>query len=177
MSASESGDSETVSAFDLPPPQPCRRCSSSGRAVAEHEQRDALRALDELVDEVEQRVVRPVQVLEHEDERALFGHSLEEPAPRRERLLWLDAPSSRKPGERTQLPLDPLRLGRVAADVVDGARELLLRARAVSLSRMPACALTISASAQNVTPSPYGQRATLPPADELASSSTARNSS
>ena len=40
----------------------------------------------ELVHEVEERLVGPVQVLEHEDERAQLGHRLEEVAPGRERL-------------------------------------------------------------------------------------------
>ena len=61
---------------------------------AEHEQRNAARPLDEVVDEVEQRVVGPMQVLEDEDERTLFRERLEEPAPGRERLAALRRPPS-----------------------------------------------------------------------------------
>ena len=53
-----SGESASVSAFDLPPPQAGRRSSSSGRAVADDEERDTARPVDEVVDEVEQ-VRRP----------------------------------------------------------------------------------------------------------------------
>ena len=39
-----------------------------------------------MVDEVEQAVVCPVEVLEDEDERVLLGERFEEPPPGRERL-------------------------------------------------------------------------------------------
>ena len=54
---------------------------------ADHEQRDVGHPVDQLVDEVEQALVRPVQVLEDEHERALLGKGLEEAAPGREGLV------------------------------------------------------------------------------------------
>ena len=39
-----------------------------------------------MVDEVEHAVVCPVQILEHEDERPLFRHRLEQATPRPEGL-------------------------------------------------------------------------------------------
>ena len=75
---SASGGERDRSAFGFPPPQPARRSSSSGRAVASDEQRHVAHPVDELVDEVEQRVVGPVQILEHEHRRAAAR-----PAPRR----------------------------------------------------------------------------------------------
>ena len=65
----------------LPPAQSGRRSSSSGRAVATTRSGTPLNAADELVDEVEKRVVRPVQVLEDEHERTLVRERLEEVPP------------------------------------------------------------------------------------------------
>ena len=81
-----SGASESVGAFSLPPPQPGRRSSSSGRAVQTTSSGTSVDPVDEVVDEVEQAVVRPVEVLEDEHERALLGERLEEAPPGRERL-------------------------------------------------------------------------------------------
>ena len=99
-----------------------------GARGAEHEQRHAARALDELVDEVEQRVVGPVQILEHEHQRPPLGQRLEEAAPGGERLSALRSPrsSSAETDERPQMALEPLRLGRVDPRLADGAAELLL---------------------------------------------------
>ena len=75
-----------MSAFGFPPPQPARRASSSGRAVHDHENRNPACPVDEVVDEVEQALVGPVQVFEDEHERPLLGERLEEAPPGRERL-------------------------------------------------------------------------------------------
>ena len=84
--SSESAESASVVAFSLPPPQPGRRSRSSGRAVRDDEEWHVRDPFDELVHEVEERLVGPVQVLEDEDERAQLRHRLEEVAPGRERL-------------------------------------------------------------------------------------------
>ena len=130
-----------------------------GPGGAEDQQRHAARPVDEVVDEVEQRVVGPVQVLEDEDERALVGDRLEEAAPGREGLVAAVARClvGVEPGERAQAPLDPCGVGRIVDESLDRLAKLLPRPRlGPSDSRIPACALTISPSAQNVTPSPYG---------------------
>ena len=93
----ESGESESVVAFGLPPPQPGRRASSSGRAVPTTRSGTPRRPVDEVVDEVEQAVVGPVQVLEDEHERALLGDALEEPPPRGERLAAAVVRAARSP--------------------------------------------------------------------------------
>ena len=49
--------------------------------------RDATAPFDEVVDEVERAGIGPVEVLEHEHDRALGGDPLEERPPRREQLL------------------------------------------------------------------------------------------
>ena len=59
------------------------------------EQRHARRPVDEMVDEVEQAFVGPVEILEDEDERALVGDPLEEAPPGGERLLLVVAPAAR----------------------------------------------------------------------------------
>ena len=53
---------------------------------ADDEQRDAVHPVDQPVDEVEQPVVGPVQILEDEHARPALGDGLEEAAPRGERL-------------------------------------------------------------------------------------------
>ena len=45
------------------------------------EERHTGRPVDEVIDEVEQAVVGPLEVLENEHERPLVGERLEEPAP------------------------------------------------------------------------------------------------
>ena len=51
------------------------------------EQRHVGEPVDEFVDEVEQVVVRPVQVLEHEHCRSLLGEALDESPPRGEAFV------------------------------------------------------------------------------------------
>ena len=150
--------SRTVAALTLPPPQPGLRSSSSGRAVHDHEQRHVARPFDQVVHEVEQALVRPLEVLEDEDQRAPLRKRLEEAPPGGERLARADPRSA--PG--------PSRARRAAAAAGPPSPRPRRRPRAVrtlrsslsaatfaeSVSRMPACALTISLSAQYVTPSP-----------------------
>jgi hypothetical protein len=66
-----------------------------------------------VIHEIEQAVVRPMQVLEHEHERPLPGKGLEVAAPGGERLATvvtaqLDA--GLEPDQRAQVPLDPFRI-------------------------------------------------------------------
>ena len=59
---------------------------------ADDEQRDPLRPVGEVLEEVEKRLVGPVDVLDDEHERPFLGDALEEAPPGRERLLsrrWL----------------------------------------------------------------------------------------
>ena len=77
------------------------------------EQRHVGDPVDELVDEVEQALVRPVEVLEDEHERTLLGEALEEPSPGGEGLVAA-VPAElrllREAGEREQVRLDPGRV-------------------------------------------------------------------
>src|SRR5512133_1015003 len=84
----------------------------------------------QLVDEVEEAVVRPVQVLEHEHERTLLRERFEEPAPRRKCLVspigrTAGVAVAREPGERTHVRGDPARLRLVLQQASDRSAELL----------------------------------------------------
>ena len=82
-----------------------------------------------MVDEVQQALVRPVEILEDDDERALLREPLEEPPPRREAL---DAPipcRSRfgavgESEQRLELAGDPRCLGGLRDHVLDRRAEL-----------------------------------------------------
>jgi hypothetical protein len=75
-----------------------------------------------VVDEVEQVVVRPVEVLDYEHDRMLVGEPLDEPPPRGERL---DAPVAAalgvhwQPDEWAEVRLDPGVAGGVAELALD----------------------------------------------------------
>ena len=123
----------------------------------ENEQRHAGRPLDETVDEIEEAVVRPVQILEHEHRRPLLAHRLEEATPGGERLAAaLAAPTGVRPEahEWPQVTDDPFRLGRILDEHGNRIRELPGRlVRRVALENA-ACAFVISPNAQKLIPSP-----------------------
>ena len=121
------------------------------------EERNVGHPVDELVEEVEQAVVGPVQVLHHEDERPLMGQRLEEVPPRGERFASPVACRARfrcEADEREKVRLDPDGIG-PSSIASSTARWIFAAASAGgSCSWMPACALTISPSAHSVIPSP-----------------------
>ena len=85
-----------------------------GPRRADDEERDPGRPVDEVVDEVEQAVVRPVQILEHEHEGAPFRHGFEEPAPGGKSLgstIAARLALLRQPDQRPQVRLDPCAVG------------------------------------------------------------------
>ena len=103
----------------------------SGRA--DHQHRHVGHPVGELVDEVEQAVVGPLEILEDEDERALCGEFLEEAPPGCEGLRSSAAPELRlvlEPGQRAQASGDPFCVGRVH-DFLGCSAELLARGRFV----------------------------------------------
>ena len=131
-----------------------------------------------MVEEVEQPFVGPVEVFEDEHERPPFAERLEEPTPGRERLVAALALRRLERDEWTEVALDPGRLLAIRDEVADrraGASPRQSRPRRVS--RIPACALTISPSAQNVTPSPYGRQRPRRQVTRPGSSASARWSS
>jgi hypothetical protein len=85
--------------------------------------------VDEVIDEVEQIVVGPVEILEHEYQGALLGERLEEAAPGREGFV-ASVPAGiafpAQPDERAQVALDPARARRVRNQIGDGLAKLRL---------------------------------------------------
>ena len=83
------------------PPAPIRAAVEQlGARRAQQHDRRAPRTADELVDEVEERGVGPVEILEDQDERVVVRHRLEEPAPRGEQVVAGDI--ARRPAEAEQ---------------------------------------------------------------------------
>ena len=158
VSASLRGASETMTELRIPPPHRGSRCSISGLAVHTISMREARRPLEHVLDEARPSgVVGPVQVLDHEHERADRRDRLEEAAPRGEGLRLLDGvrPAGRPGRAAGQAGPEPLALGGSSASPSTQRGELGATAvPASSDSRMPACAFTICPSAQYVTPSP-----------------------
>jgi len=90
--------------------------------AANDEQRDSAQPVDELVDEVEQALVGPVEVLENEHERPLLRQRLQKPPPCCERLTAAVAAEhglALQTDERAQVRLHPAGIARV----VDGVRD------------------------------------------------------
>ena len=167
VSSVESGDSEIVKRVRLAAAPSGPALQELGTRGAEHEQRNAPSALDELVDEVEQRIVRPVQILEHEHHRPALGQCFEVTAPGCRALLRAHEPSLGQTGERTQVALDPLRLRCLDAGLTDRAGQLLtslLGGVGLEDARFGLDDLAKRPEGHAVA---VWKRATLPPADEL----------
>src|SRR5205807_214650 len=78
-----------------PPRRPLVR--ELGPRKDKYEERQAVRPIEEVLDEVEQARVRPLHVLEHEDRRPPLGEPLEQDAPSREEILLIADRSCLKP--------------------------------------------------------------------------------
>ena len=89
---------------------------------AEDQHRDISHPVREMLDEVEQALVGPLQILEDEDERVIFGERFEEAPPRCERLVLRSGGVAGLPDERTQVCQHPVRV--LVDQLLDGAREL-----------------------------------------------------
>ena len=93
---------------------------------AEHEERDVGEPADQMLDEIDRRIVRPVQVLEYEHRRSVRGEVLDEPPPRGERFclaITEQRSASVETDEGAQVTFDPLGLVMVADDRRYGFRE------------------------------------------------------
>ncbi len=134
------------------------------------EQRDVRQPVDELVEEVEEALVRPVDVLDDDDERTLLGETLEEAAPGGERLVAAIASELCFAGEaeeREEMRLDArlvARAGeRVLDDLVDLRRDVLRRV----LLQDARLRLDDLAERPERDPVAVGEAASLAPGDEL----------
>ena len=112
---------------------------------------DALRPVGQVLEEAEQRRVGPVDVLHDQHERRALRDRLQEPAPGREQLLLRRRLACVDPEQRQQARAQPRQ---VVATRAATASSFAVATSGGSDSKMPACALTISPSAQNVIPSP-----------------------
>ena len=128
------------------------RSNNSGRVSATHEERLVLGPLEQVLDEVEQARVGPLDVLEHEHHRGLIRDPLEEVrhaanSARARPLRWLDAEQGEQCGS-TQ------RARRGRARTCRPSRRFARVVASSSVSASSARARIISPSAQKVMPSP-----------------------
>ena len=86
QSSPDSASSRIVVAFSLPPPQPGRSSSSSGRATQSREDRRIPRPVGDVLDQVEEDRLGPLDVVEDHDLRAFGSASLEQLAERELRV-------------------------------------------------------------------------------------------
>src|ERR671922_94050 len=99
-----------------------------GPGGGDDEDGDARGPVDQVVDEVEQALVGPVEVLDDDYERVELGEALEEPAPGGEALrtpVGACLLAVRKPDERLELPQDPRGLVMVGNRLLDDGAQLL----------------------------------------------------
>ena len=73
--------------FLVPAPQLGRRSARSGRASVKTKIGRIARPFDQVLDEVEEHAIRPVDVFEHHDRRPLVGDPLKQSARREQVLL------------------------------------------------------------------------------------------
>ncbi len=103
---------------------PIRAGLEQRRAGQGHDQdRSAGRILGEVLDEVEQAAVGPMEVVEQEHGRAAVRDPLEERPPGRERLLALPVRRAPDTEQRGQVRLDPAPLGVVGDELGQARRE------------------------------------------------------
>ena len=122
-----------------------------GSRGAEDEQGNVSRPVDQVVEEVEEPIVGPVEVLEDQHRRPPLRERFEKAAPRRGTLVraFVTRPSLlREPDERPEMPGDPAAFVSVGEQLRHGSIELVGRLALGSVSRIPASAFTISPSAQ-----------------------------
>ena len=88
-----SGSSRSDVAFSLPPPQPGCASRSSVRATQRRRIGASRDEVGDVLDEVEERRLGPLQVVEDDDQRPLRRARLEQPAERELRLRAATSPS------------------------------------------------------------------------------------
>jgi hypothetical protein len=87
------------------------------------------RPLEEVLDEVEQSGVRPVEILEQKDHRSRARHQLEQASPRREQILLIGRSALGQSEKVAKTRLDPGSLLRVGDEPLDGTAQLRLGRR------------------------------------------------
>ncbi len=102
-----------------------------GPRGADQDERRTRRPVGQMVEEVEQALVRPVKVFDHQHERAPGRERLERAAPGSKRIFPTLAYRSVEREQQPQVALDPLGLARVGHEIAHGAVQLRLRHRRV----------------------------------------------
>ena len=134
------------------------------------EQRNVRHPVDELVEEVEEALVGPVDVLDDDDERPLLGEPFEEAAPGGERLVSAIAAELRfagEPDEREQMRLDARLVARARERVLDGLVDLRRDLLGRVLLEDAGLRLDDLAERPQRDPVAVGEAAPLAPGDEL----------
>jgi hypothetical protein len=98
-----------------------------GPCEREHEDRKAARPLEQVLEELDQRGVGPLNVLDDEDHRVLLGHPLEEQAPGGEEVLPVGRDAVGEPEQVPEPGLDERTLLRVRDDLLDHRGQLAER--------------------------------------------------
>src|SRR5581483_2780128 len=78
-----------------------------GTGEREHEDRIAARPVEQVLEEVEEPGIRPLEILEDEDRRRLLGEPLEQDPPGGEQVLLVSRRTLLQPEEVSQPRLDP----------------------------------------------------------------------
>ena len=111
--------------FRCAEPQPGAALVQFGAREGDHEERVVARPLEQVLDEVEQARVRPLEILEGEHHRVRVGQSLEEEPPGREELLAVAGDAVLEAQEMREPRLDEGALRRIEQVLVHRRRELL----------------------------------------------------
>jgi hypothetical protein len=114
--------------FRLAVPQVVRRSRSSGRARVMTNRGEFARPLEQVLDEVEQRGVRPLHVLEDHDRRVDVRQTLDEETPRRKEVFPLEARAVLETEEVPEPRLGEAALLLVGQVLLDDLRKLRERA-------------------------------------------------
>ena len=160
-SASPSGSSSTDVALSFPPAQPGRASRSSGRARQTSRIGGLARPVGDVLDQVEERWLGPVDVVEDDDEALAVGASASTAGvPPRRSPPVVRAPR-RLPSAGWGAPVESLERPRASSSS--------------SSSPRPGSSRTISPIGQYVIPSPYGRQ--RPPEDRRGSVDLVQESS
>jgi len=148
---------------------PTRAALPQLRASRTHDQqRHGTDALDESVQELEQRLVGPVQILHHQHGRPVGGQGLDEHARAGERLLAAAGLTARlDSGKRGQLPAHPERIDTRQSDRRDRLVKLRRRGRRVVRFEDARLLLDDLRERPECDALPVGEHAPLPPSGDL----------
>ena len=159
VSCSESGESRSVDELTLPPPQPGRRERSSGRAVASTSIGTPLAQSTRCSTKSRSRSsaqCRSSNTRTSGRSSAIASRKRRQAANDSSRRSPAHAPSISRPASGRSWRSIHAASAASSMNLATACRSFSPACSGASDSRIPACAFTISPSAQKVTPSPYG---------------------